>query len=58
MFLERFEEARKELPDVETVIVVDGEGGDMTFDELESRAAAISTSPSPWTTSDPTTCSP
>jgi long-chain acyl-CoA synthetase len=37
MFLENFEAARKDLPNVETVIVVDGEGGDMTFDELMDK---------------------
>jgi long-subunit acyl-CoA synthetase (AMP-forming) len=35
MFLERFEQAREELPELEKVIVVDGEGGDMSFAELE-----------------------
>jgi long-chain acyl-CoA synthetase len=34
-FLDRFDEARKDLPNLEHVIVVDGAGGDMTFDELE-----------------------
>jgi long-chain acyl-CoA synthetase len=33
-YLEQFNEARKDLPDVEHVIVVDGEGGDHTLDEL------------------------
>jgi long-chain acyl-CoA synthetase len=33
-FLERFEAARKELPGLEHVIVVDGEGGDHTLDEV------------------------
>ncbi len=33
-FLERFNEARKDLPDLEHVIVVDGDGGDHTLDEL------------------------
>jgi long-chain acyl-CoA synthetase len=33
-YLERFNEARQELPDLEHVIVVDGEGGDHTLDEL------------------------
>jgi long-subunit acyl-CoA synthetase (AMP-forming) len=33
-FLDRFVEARKELPDLEHVIVVDGDGGDHTLDEL------------------------
>jgi long-chain acyl-CoA synthetase len=33
-FLDRFNEARKELPELEQVIVVDGEGGDHTLDEL------------------------
>src|SRR5918999_6045033 len=36
MFMERFEEAREELPAIEKVIVLDGEGGDLTFDELEA----------------------
>jgi long-chain acyl-CoA synthetase len=33
-FLERFQEARKDLPDLEHLIVVDGEGGDHTLDEV------------------------
>jgi long-subunit acyl-CoA synthetase (AMP-forming) len=33
-YLDRFNEARKELPDLEHVIVVDGEGGDHTLDAL------------------------
>jgi long-chain acyl-CoA synthetase len=33
-FLDRFTEARGELPDLEHLIVVDGEGGDHTLDEL------------------------
>jgi long-subunit acyl-CoA synthetase (AMP-forming) len=33
-YLERFNEARKDLPDLEHLIVVDGEGGDHTLDEL------------------------
>jgi long-chain acyl-CoA synthetase len=35
-FLDRFEEARKDLPKLEKVVVVNGEGGDMTLDELEA----------------------
>jgi long-chain acyl-CoA synthetase len=35
-FLEQFNRARSELPDLEHVVVIDGEGGDHTFDELES----------------------
>jgi long-chain acyl-CoA synthetase len=34
-FLDLFNEARKELPEIETVIVVDGDGGDQTLAELE-----------------------
>jgi len=34
-FLDRFTEARKELPSVETLIVVDGDGGDHSLAELE-----------------------
>jgi long-chain acyl-CoA synthetase len=33
-FLERFQEARKELPELEHLIVVDGDGGDHTLDEV------------------------
>jgi long-chain acyl-CoA synthetase len=33
-FLDRFNEARKDLPDLEHLIVVDGEGGDYTLEEL------------------------
>jgi long-chain acyl-CoA synthetase len=33
-FLDNFNEARKELPDLEHLIVVDGEGGDHTLDEV------------------------
>jgi long-chain acyl-CoA synthetase len=35
-FLEAFERAREELPGVEHVVVVDGEGGDMSLAELEA----------------------
>ena len=35
-FLEVFNEARKELPSIETVIVIDGEGGDHTLADLEA----------------------
>ena len=33
--LDRFQEAARELPDLEHVIVLDGEGGTMTLEELE-----------------------
>ncbi len=33
-FVDRIQAARKDLPDLEQVIVVDGEGGDRTLDEL------------------------
>ncbi|MEK6277499.1 MAG: AMP-dependent synthetase/ligase [Actinomycetota bacterium] len=36
MFLEQFNEARKELPDLEHLIVIDGEGGTATLEEIES----------------------
>ena len=35
MFLPLFNEARKELPAIETLVVIDGEGGDHTLAELE-----------------------
>jgi long-chain acyl-CoA synthetase len=37
-FLEQFDAARKELPELEHVIVVDGEGGRSTLEELQSSA--------------------
>ena len=37
-FLEVFEAARKDLPELEHVVVVDGEGGTTTLDELEAAA--------------------
>jgi long-chain acyl-CoA synthetase len=33
-FLDRFSEARKDLPELEHLIVVDGDGGDYTLDEV------------------------
>jgi long-chain acyl-CoA synthetase len=35
MFLDRFQEARSDLPEIEKLIVVDGDGGDVSFEELE-----------------------
>jgi long-subunit acyl-CoA synthetase (AMP-forming) len=35
-FLENFSEAQKSLPDIEHVIVIDGEGGTTTLEELEA----------------------
>jgi long-chain acyl-CoA synthetase len=35
-FLDNFEKARKDLPELEHVIVVDGEGGEMSLQELEA----------------------
>src|SRR3954447_16477243 len=40
-FLENFEEARKDLPDLEHVIVVDGEGGTQSLEELEAAGAGF-----------------
>ena len=37
-FLDNFNQARKDLPDLEHLIVVDGEGGDHTLDELMEMA--------------------
>jgi long-chain acyl-CoA synthetase len=37
-FLEQFDAARKELPELEHVIVVDGKGGTSTLEELEAAA--------------------
>jgi long-chain acyl-CoA synthetase len=34
-FLDQFNRARSELPNLEHVVVIDGDGGDHTFDELE-----------------------
>ncbi len=35
-YLDRFEEARKSLPKLEKLIVVEGEGGDLALEELEA----------------------
>ena len=35
-FLEVFTKAREDLPELETLIVLDGDGGDHTLDELEA----------------------
>ena len=35
MFLDLFNQARESLPEIETVIVVDGDGGDHTLEEVE-----------------------
>jgi long-subunit acyl-CoA synthetase (AMP-forming) len=35
-FLDVFNEARKDLPSIETLVVIDGEGGDHTLAELEA----------------------
>jgi long-chain acyl-CoA synthetase len=37
-YLDTFNEARKDLPDLEHLIVVDGEGGDHTLDEVMAMA--------------------
>jgi len=37
-FLDRFEQARSELPDLEHVVVVDGEGGTISLSDLEGTA--------------------
>jgi long-chain acyl-CoA synthetase len=34
-FLEQFEQARRDLPELQHLIVIDGEGGDHSFSELE-----------------------
>ena len=34
-FLEVFNKAREDLPELETLIVIDGEGGDHTLESLE-----------------------
>jgi long-chain acyl-CoA synthetase len=45
-FLERFEDARKDLPEIEKVIVIDGEGGDYSFSELEELGGEFDVSES------------
>ena len=55
-FLDRLEEAREELPDLEHVIVVDGEGGTTTLAELESADPGFDSRPRSRR-SGPTTCS-
>jgi long-chain acyl-CoA synthetase len=46
MFLERFEQARKDLPEIEKLIVVDGDGGDLSFSELEQSGGEFDVSES------------
>ena len=55
MFLEQFEKAREGLPELETVIVVDGEGGTHTLAEVEGMDPGYDPARS-WTSSSPTTC--
>ena len=43
-FLEVFNKAREELPNVETLIVIDGEGGDHTLESLEGLDPDFDTS--------------
>ena len=45
MFLEQFEKAREGLPDIETVIVVDGEGGTHTLAEVEEMDPGYDAAP-------------
>ncbi len=45
MFLEKLEQARSELPELEHVIVVDGEGGDQTLAELEQMDPGFDPAP-------------
>jgi long-subunit acyl-CoA synthetase (AMP-forming) len=44
-FLETFQRARKELPSIEHLIVIDGEGGDHTLAELEEMDPEIDLEP-------------
>jgi long-chain acyl-CoA synthetase len=45
MFLDQFNEARKDMPSLEQVIVVDGDGGDHTLAELEEMDADFDPAP-------------
>ena len=44
-YLDQFEEARKELPKLEHLIVLDGEGGTQSFDELEAADPGFDVEP-------------
>ena len=55
VFLEIFDKAREELPEIETLIVIDGDGGDHTL-ERSRRSTPSSTSPRRSPRSSPTTC--
>ena len=55
-FLDVFNEARKDLPEIEHVIVVDGDGGDPTLDELEDIDPDFDPDATPRRGSSPTTC--
>ena len=56
-FLEQLQRgARRTCPTLEHVIVVDGEGGDHTLDELEADRPGLRSRPSRRASSSPTTC--
>ena len=55
-FLDVFNKAREELPEIETLIVIDGEGGDHTLDRARGSSTPTSTPPSRSRRSSPTTC--
>jgi long-chain acyl-CoA synthetase len=46
MFLEVFSKAREELPEVSTLVVIDGDGGDTTLAELEGADPGFDVAPS------------
>ena len=56
VFLDVFNEARKDLPGIEHVIVIDGEGGDHTLAEIEEMDPDFDARAVARRRSSPTTC--
>ena len=55
-FLDVFDKAREDLPDIEHMIVIDGDGGDHDARRARGDRPRTSTSPRPSRLSAPTTC--
>ena len=56
MFLDVFGKAREELPGIETIVVIDGDGGDSTLADLEASGPGLRRLRRGRRRSSPTTC--